>query len=62
MKTNDLEKLQPHLTRTDLERVTSLEEAETLHLRCHEEDCFVSDNELGVPGCEQDSCSIEISR
>ena len=52
----------PHLTRTDLERVTNLEEAESLHLRCHEEDCFVHDNEMGVSSFVQDSWSTEINR
>lgn len=37
-----------HLTQRDLERVASPDEAESLPLRCHEEDCFVHGSELGV--------------
>lgn len=38
---------EPHLTQRDLERVASPDEAESLPLRCHEEDCFVHGSELG---------------
>lgn len=37
-----------HLTQVDLDRVATPEEAESLPLRCHEEDCFVHGSELGV--------------
>lgn len=37
-----------HLTQADLDRVASHEEAESLPLLCHQEDCFVHGSELGV--------------
>lgn len=47
MKTQP-EKEGTHLTQADLDRVASPEEAGSLPLLCHQEDCFVHGSELGV--------------
>ncbi|MBK1829467.1 hypothetical protein JIN77_01915 [Verrucomicrobiaceae bacterium R5-34] len=38
----------PHLTQSDLDRVVSADEAQSIPMLCHEADCFIHGSELGI--------------